>query len=160
MSAFEMNTGVRSFGRAVVLAAVATFAVAGAVQAKPMNQHAHHHAMDRHETIDQRVAMLHWALKITPAEETQWGAVAQTMRANDAAMRDLIATTKSERHASSVSALEDLKTYERFNRAHLDGLKALLTSFETLYTAMPDSQKAVADHVFAHFGRDGHRADG
>ena len=164
MSASKSTTGtVWSRGRVFALAGlVAALGSAGSAAARvtPMANH-HHEGGAQHETIDQRITMLHWALKITPAEETQWSAVAQVMRANDAAMRDLIASTKAERHASTnVSALEELKTYERFNRAHLDGLKSLLSSFETLYTAMPDTQKVVADHVFARFGHEGPRSDG
>jgi len=115
----------------------------------------------RRETIDQRIASLHHALMITPDQETQWTQVAQTMRFNDTKMRELVASTEAERHASGGrGALEELKTYERFNRAHLDGLKELLTSFETLYTAMPESQKLVADRVFERFGREGQRSNG
>jgi hypothetical protein len=36
-------------------------------------------AEQREETVDQRIATLHAALKITPAEESDWQAVAQTM---------------------------------------------------------------------------------
>ncbi len=164
MTSFASKTGAALGGGRMfaLVGLVAAFGAAGTAQARhmPMSSHHHHSGDAQHETIDQRITMLHWALKITPAEETQWTAVAQVMRANDAAMRDLVASTKAERKASDVSALEELKTYERFNRAHLDGLKNLLASFETLYTAMPDSQKVVADHVFAHFGRDGRRPNG
>jgi hypothetical protein len=148
----------------VALAAVVgLLGAAGSAEARhvPTANHHRHEGDAQRETIDQRIAMLHWSLKITPDEETQWSTVAQVMRTNDAAMRDLIASTKAERRTStSVSALEELKTYERFNRAHLDGLKDLVASFETLYTAMPDTQKAVADRVFAHFGREGPRSNG
>ncbi len=164
MASSDLKTrGSWSRGRMVVLAAVVgIFGAAGSAEARHTAAVHHHHEGDlQRETIDQRIAMLHWTLKITPAEESQWSAVAQVMRANDAAMRDLVASTKAERSAStSVTALDELKTYERFNRAHLDGLKDLLASFETLYTAMPDSQKAVADHVFSRFGREGRRPNG
>ena len=163
MSASKSTTGlVWSRGRVFALAGLlAALGAAGSAEARHTPTAHHHHGAAQRETIDQRIAMLHWTLKITPAEETQWGAVAQVMRSNDAAMRDLIASTKAERRTSGgVTALEELKTYERFNRAHLDGLKNLLSSFETLYTAMPDTQKAVADHVFARFGHEGPRSDG
>jgi hypothetical protein len=69
-------------------------------------------------------------------------------------MKKLVATHEAEPKASR-TALDDLKTYEAFNRAHLEGLKDLVTSFEALYVDMPDTQKAVADHVFARFSRAG-----
>jgi hypothetical protein len=114
----------------------------------------------RRESIEQRIVTLHGALKITPDEEPAWSAVAQTMRTNEAAMQKLIADRKMERQGGGVTALDDLKTYERFNRAHLDGVKDLIASFATLYNAMPEAQKVVADHVFQRFGRHKMRSNG
>ena len=52
-----------------------------------------------------------------------------------------------------MTAVQDLKTYEKFAQAHVTGLKNLSASFEILYRAMPDAQKKVADGVFQNFGR-------
>jgi protein CpxP len=112
---------------------------------------AHHSAAAMKETVEQRITMMHGALKITPAEEASWTPVAQAMRDNEAAMQKLV----SERTAQAphaMTAVEDLKTYERFTQAHVTGLKNLISSFETLYQAMPDAQKANADQVFHKFG--------
>jgi hypothetical protein len=49
--------------------------------------------------------------------------------------------------------MDDLNTYEKFAQAHVDGLKNLTSSFETLYTAMPDPRKKNADEVFKTSGR-------
>jgi len=105
----------------------------------------------RHETIEQRIASLHASLKITPDEETQWADVAQTMRGNEAAMHKL---GEAERATppENVTAVDDLKAYQKFAQAHVDGLTKLIASFDTLYTAMPDEQKKIADRVFATFG--------
>jgi len=51
--------------------------------------------------------------------------------------------------------VEDLKAYQTFAQAHVDGLKNLTSSFETLYGSMSASQKKVADQVFRNFGRKG-----
>ena len=48
----------------------------------------------------------------------------------------------------NMTAVEDLKTYQKFAQAHVDGLKNLISSFDTLYAAMPDAQKKIADEVF------------
>jgi hypothetical protein len=104
-------------------------------------------AASKSETVEQRITKLHASLKITPAEEPQWNDVAQAMRENAAAMDKLVA----ESHANApqnMNALEDLKTYQRFAQAHVDGLKNLISSFSTLYSAMPEAQKKVADQVF------------
>jgi len=113
----------------------------------------------RRETIEQRISSLHRALKITPDEEVNWSGVAQVMRWNEAAMQKLIDDRKAE-GTNTASALDDLKTYERFNRAHLEGLKDLISSFGILYNSMPESQKVIDDHVFQRFNRDGFRANG
>ncbi len=101
----------------------------------------------RGETVEQRIASLHTALKITPAEETQWSAVAQAMRENAAAMEKQVAESRTT-PPQSMTAVEDLKTYQKFAQTHVDGLKNLISSFSGLYAAMPDSQKKVADEVF------------
>jgi protein CpxP len=103
------------------------------------------------ETVEERITTLHTDLQITPAEEADWKSVAQVMRGNDAAMQKLVAE-KSAKARETQTAIEDLQTYEKFARAHVDGLKSLTSSFETLYKSMPDAQKKVADQVFQSFG--------
>jgi chromosome segregation ATPase len=104
-------------------------------------------AEQREETVDQRIATLHAALKITPAEESDWQAVAQTMRENAADMQKL-AADKASQPADQMTAIDDLQTYQAFAQAHVDNLKKLTASFQTLYSAMPDAQKKIADQVF------------
>jgi hypothetical protein len=65
-------------------------------------------------------------------------------------------TAKKTEPTHDISAVEDLKNYEMFNQAHVDGLKTLISSFEVLYMTMPDDQKRLADDVFRKFG---HRAE-
>ena len=107
----------------------------------------HTQPVRRAETVDQRIATLHAELKITPAEETDWQAVAQTMRDNVAAMQKLASDKTSQ---SGMTAVEDLQTYQQFAQAHVDGLNKLIASFSTLYNEMPDPQKKLADQVFQH----------
>jgi protein CpxP len=102
------------------------------------------------ETVDQRIASLKTALKITPDQESKWKDVAQAMKDNAAAMDKLVQEKKPK--MTNMTAVEDLKTYEEFTKAHLDGMKNLRSSFESLYSAMPDAQKKNADHVFQSYG--------
>ncbi len=99
------------------------------------------------QTVEQRITDLHGALKITPDQEPKWKAVAQSMRENATNMDALVATTRST-PPQNMTAVQDLKTYQKFAQAHVDGLKNLIGSFETLYSAMPDPQKKIADTVF------------
>jgi hypothetical protein len=103
------------------------------------------------ETVEDRIASLHAALKVTPDEEEKWDHVAQSMRENAAAMERLVAerTTKAPQ---DMTAVVDLKSYEKFTQQHANGLKKLIASFEVLYNSMPDAQKKVADEVFQKFG--------
>jgi hypothetical protein len=113
----------------------------------------------KRETVEQRIDSLHASLKITPDEEPSWTGVAQAMRDNSAAMQKLVAE-KAGDDPETLTAVDDLKTYEQFARAHVDGLKNLTSSFETLYKSMPDPQKKIADAVFQNFGRESVRSHG
>lgn len=109
------------------------------------------------ETVDQRIDTLHASLQITPNEEADWTRVAQTMRDNDGAMQKLVAERKAL-DPSGITAVDDLKWYERSAKAHVKGLRRLIELFGTLYETMPGQQKGVADHVFRTFGRQETRA--
>jgi LTXXQ motif family protein len=105
----------------------------------------------KQESVEQRITELHASLMITPNEESQWSTVAQVMRANAANM-DKLAMENRATPPENRTAVDDLKVYERFARAHVDGLTNLLSSFEQLYAVMPDAQKKNADAVFQTFG--------
>jgi protein CpxP len=105
------------------------------------------------ETVEQRITNLHASLKITPDQETKWNAVAQAMRENAANMDKLIAANRTT-PPQNMTAVEDLKTYQKFAQAHVDGLKNLISAFTSLYAAMPDPQKKIADDVFSAAGRE------
>jgi protein CpxP len=168
MSSITFARGVRALrshhlvlvgllGASIVAAPMASIAQpapapAATTPSAPMHAHARSRMM-KGETVEQRVAMLHSSLMITRAEEPQWIPVAQAMRENEASMQKLIAETTAKPHP--MNAVEDLRTYERFTQAHVNGLKNLISSFETLYQSMPDSQKATADQVFRKFGARG-----
>ena len=69
------------------------------------------------------------------------------MRENAINMDTLIAANRKT-PPQDMTAVDDLKSYQKHAQAHVDGLKNLIASFETLYAAMPDAQKKVADDVF------------
>ena len=102
------------------------------------------------ETVEQRIAMLKASLKITPDQETKWGAVADTMRKNAEKMEKLVADKRAK--MGKMNAVDDLLVYQEFGEAQLDGLKRLTSSFRALYDTMPAEQKATADTVFETFG--------
>jgi protein CpxP len=120
--------------------------------AAPQNPAAAGATQSKGETVEERITNLHAALKITPDEETKWNGVAQAMRENASSMDKLVAANRTT-PPQNMSAVDDLTTYEKFAQAHVDGLKNLISSFKTLYTAMPDAQKKTADEVFKTSGR-------
>jgi periplasmic protein CpxP/Spy len=99
------------------------------------------------ETVEQRITNLHAALQITPAQESKWNAVAQAMRENAANLGKLAAADRTT-SPQTMTAVEDLRNYQKFAQAHVEGLTNLISSFETLYNSMDGAQKKNADAVF------------
>jgi protein CpxP len=111
--------------------------------------HAKLSATDR---VEQHIKSLHDQLKITAAQEAQWAPVAQTMRDNATQLDSVIAKREAD---TSISALDDLRSYAEVTQAQSDGVKKLSAVFTPLYDAMSDAQKKNADAVFSQ-GRNRH----
>jgi periplasmic protein CpxP/Spy len=103
--------------------------------------------------VEKHIKDLHAKLKITPAEESQWAAVVQTMHDNVNQLDKVI--DKREAIANNATAIDDLNAYGEIAQAHADGVKKLSTAFSPLYASMSDDQKKVADEVFAHRAHEG-----
>ena len=103
--------------------------------------------------VDARIKTLHSELKITPAQETQWNAVAEAMRQDAATMTDLI--QQRQQNAASMTAVDDLNSYGKITQAHADGVKSIVGPFSTLYASFSDAQKKTADSVFSRGPRSG-----
>ncbi len=103
------------------------------------------------ETVEQRIATLKTALKITPAQDSKWQSVAQAMRDNASRMEKLVAE-KRKIPPEKTTAVDDLKTYQEFTETRLDGLKHLTSAFKSLYDSMTPEQKKNADLVFEQYG--------
>jgi len=100
------------------------------------------------DRIEARIKTLHDQLQITPALESQWAAVAQAMRESAHQMQTLI--QQRAQNAKTMTAVDDLRSYQAIAQAHLDGLNKLVPAFDTLYASMSDAQKKNADTVFQH----------
>jgi hypothetical protein len=96
--------------------------------------------------VDAHIKKLHDQLKITPAQEGDWQKVAQVMEDNAASMSSLMQDRDSH---TTMTAIDDLKSYQAITAAHADGLKNLVNSFEQLYDEMSPDQQKNADMVFA-----------
>lgn len=98
------------------------------------------------ERVEARIKALHANLKITPAQEPQWTAVAQVMRDNAKAIEAI--SDQRTKNIKTMSAVDDLRSYETLAEAHADGLKKLVGAFQPLYDSMAPDQKKNADAVF------------
>lgn len=114
---------------------------------------AHHgkHMTDRAEV---RIKELHDKLRITAAQEDLWGTVAQTMRETGKAFHDSV-TDRSAR-LKTMTAVDDLKSFQIIADQHAEGLKRLIPAFEALYDSMSPEQKKNADKVFGEHQRHAH----
>jgi periplasmic protein CpxP/Spy len=107
------------------------------------------------ERVEAHIASLHTRLQITPAQETQWNAVAQAMR--DSAQK-MEAAIQQRQQAKTMTAVDDLKAYQAIADAHSQGLQELIPAFDALYASMSDEQKKNADAVFSRSRDHRHRA--
>lgn len=103
------------------------------------------------ETVEQRITSLKTSLKITADQEAKWNGVATAMRDNAAAM-DKLVQAKRAIPPTSMTAVDDLMTFQDFTQARMDALKTLTVAFKALYDSMPADQKKNADQVFMSFG--------
>jgi periplasmic protein CpxP/Spy len=107
----------------------------------------------RDMAVENHIKDMHAQLQITPAEETQWAAVAKTMR--DSAIQTDQAIDKREAVVNSANAVDNLNAYGDIAQAHADGVRKLAAAFAPLYASMSDDQKKAADALFAHRSHEG-----
>jgi len=113
----------------------------------------------RDRSVEAHIKELHKELGITPAQETQWNRVAQTMRENAQRLDKAIDQRKeSMEHAPAV---DDLNAYAQVAETHAENVKRMADAFSSLYSSMSDEQKREADQVFnrrAHEARSARNA--
>lgn len=97
---------------------------------------------------DAWIADLHKKLQITTAEEPQFTALADVMRANAQSMDALLSERETDTDRTAVASLH---WYERLTDAHAESLKKFVPAFEALYTVLSDSQRKTADAMFLRF---------
>ncbi len=100
--------------------------------------------MDKH--VEKRIKSLHDALKITKDQDAAWEKVAQTMRDNENSVVKLIEVRKE--NAKTMSAVDDIKSYQAIAQAHADGMTKFVAVFEPFYGSLTDAQKKNADNFF------------
>jgi periplasmic protein CpxP/Spy len=98
------------------------------------------------ERVERRIKELHTQLRITPAEEPQWNQFAQVMRENARDMDQ--AFMQRAQQYPAMNAVQNMQSFEQIAEDHARRVEKLVPAFQSLYDAMPDQQKRLADQVF------------
>ena len=118
------------------------------------------------ERVESRITELKTALKITPAQEPQWNAFADTLRKQARAGDERVKQFRTARadkgaKAAPVTAIQRLEQRQAFMREASARMDELLATARPLYAALTPEQQKVADDLMARRGgRDGHRHRG
>ncbi len=96
--------------------------------------------------IDRRISTLHTKSRITPEQEPAWSGFAAVMRENARKMDDSV--RDRARMEPSMTALDFMRSSARFSMRHAEDMRNLVPAFETLYRAMIEPRKHIADQVF------------
>lgn len=98
------------------------------------------------QRVEARIKQLHGQLHITSAQDSQWNQFAQTMRDNARDMDE--AAQQRSQQFPTMTAVENMQSYEKLAEDHVQHLQKLIPAFQTLYDAMSPEQKKTADQVF------------
>jgi hypothetical protein len=96
--------------------------------------------------VEQHIHTLHAQLAITAAEQPQWDQFAQVMRDNAAQMGQTIEGRGGR--MARMNAAENMQSYATLAQVHADNMTKLSASFGTLYSALSEEQKHLADTIF------------
>lgn len=150
-----------------IVAAPFAFAQPAAPGAAPLPHRERMHreaALKPADRVEARLAYYKTLLKITPAQEAQWTAVAEFARQQSAKMaadmqaRRPVPPAPGQPHARPApkSALERLDERQRHAQAMANTMAEFLTVARPLYASFSDDQKKVADEMLGK-GFGGHR---
>jgi periplasmic protein CpxP/Spy len=156
--AAALFAGIAAFGVAPAFAqATPTPATSSAMPAAA--QHHHRMRMLPGQLVEGRIAFLRTELKITPAQEAQWGQVAAAMRQNANALDQQITTTRQ--HHTNMDAVQRLTLRGEFAKLRAENNARLLTAFRPLYASLTPQQQQVANALIVpHHGWHGGRHRG
>jgi periplasmic protein CpxP/Spy len=98
------------------------------------------------ERVEAHITQMRTQLRITAAEQAQWDQFAQVMRANARDMDQ--AFMQRAQQYPTMTAVQNMQSYEQIAEAHAAALQKLVPAFQNLYNAMPEQQKRMTDQVF------------
>ena len=92
--------------------------------------------------VEANIASLRQRLQITPAQEPQFNAVANVLRANTRA------EASAPQPRANTSAVDELRAEIQYDEIELAGLRRLLPALEALYATLSPQQRQAADMAF------------
>ncbi len=98
--------------------------------------------------VERVLARLHRQLRITTAQEAAWSAYAITMRAVPEHL-DRLYQQRAANYAG-MSAVENLRDYQKIQQAQAEDLARQVTAFAALYNGLSAEQKQTADRIFRY----------
>lgn len=136
------QTGVTSTGTPAATPSTAAPAAGGpAAAVTPPRAAAHSPG-----AVEQRIQQLHTQLRISPQEQSQWDAFAQTMRQNADNMRDAIDQRGAQ--MGTMDAAQNMQSYAQLAQVHAQDMQQMASAFQTLYQGMTPEQRQNADQLF------------
>ena len=99
------------------------------------------------EYVEGRIAFLRTELKVTPAQELLWEAVAEALREGARASEHIM-----QQRATAQTLLSALEGRERALSARLESVRRRRVVVEPFYAALDETQKATADKLIEPMG--------
>jgi periplasmic protein CpxP/Spy len=135
---------------------------AGAGAQRPM--HERRAFVKPSERVEARLAYVRTALKITPAQQTQWEGFANVLRKHARDMDQRFEQFRAQREQGAgrpgprqVSAIERLERRQQRMAQRSARLSEVLAAAKPLYASLSPEQKVVADDMLSRQGHRGHR---
>jgi hypothetical protein len=102
------------------------------------------------DRVEGRIAFLRTELEPTDAQLPLWDALAEALRANASAVKDMMAGMPAGMMSGDSTAdtpLKRIELHERMLSTRLDGLRRLKAALEPFYATLDEAQKALADKL-------------
>lgn len=157
MNRFLLSAAIVAGGLALTPAVHAPLAHAQAVTPAPEQGRTAERARPMPgERIEARLAYAKAALKITPAQEASWNALAEVLRRHARAMDEQHATRRAARDTGQTdSAIDRLQRRQETMQAASARMTEVLEAAKPLYASFSDEQKKEADALLSRGDRGG-----
>lgn len=102
------------------------------------------------ERVEGRIAFIKTELKVSEAQQPLWDAVADALRENARAAKEMMAGMPAgmmSMDPATGTPVERIELHERMLSTRLEGLQRLKTALEPFYSSLDGTQKAVADKL-------------